>query len=78
MKAAFKEDEENSFELKSVGSVESYTSDQSMLYEGTLTEDGSISGSVAVLKVNNTTVILQSDSELYKDGYAVKFKSFTF
>ena len=69
MKDAFKEDEENSFELKSVGSVESYTSDQSMLYEGTLTEDGSISGSVAVLKVNNTTVTLQTDSELYRDDF---------
>lgn len=55
-------------ELLSVGRLSNYKSD-SMRFDGVLVEDGSISGSVVILKVNNATAIFQSDSEHYKEDF---------
>lgn len=58
------ENEEGPMELKTVGSLSNYK-DSSMRYDGVLVEDGSISGSVVILKVNNMVATFQCDSEIY-------------
>ena len=62
-----KEDEENPMELKPVGPIANF--DRSMRYDGVLTEDGSISGSIVLIKVNNATAYLQMDSENYREDF---------
>ena len=59
---------ENPKELTSVGRLEKYNGD-SMRFDGVLTEDGSISGSVVLVKINNSTAIIQCDSEAYMDDF---------
>jgi len=63
-----KSNEENPMELSSVGRIENYDG-ESMRYDGVLVDDGSISGSVVLIKINNATAILQTDSEIYKADF---------
>jgi len=66
--ASLAANEENPMELKTVGSLSNYK-DSSMRYDGVLLEDGSMSGSVVVLKVNNMVATIQCDSELYIEDF---------
>ena len=63
-----KNNEENPMELKTVGRIETYEG-ESMRYDGVLVQDGSISGSVVLIKINNATAILQMDSETYRTDF---------
>jgi hypothetical protein len=68
LKDELKNNEENPMELNTVGRIDTYDGD-TMRYDGVLARDGSISGSVVLIKINNATAILQMDSETYREDF---------
>ena len=64
--AEYNEDELSSTKLESVGSVQSFNG-TSMRFNGTIDEN--LNGSVVLIKINDRTAIVQTDSEVYLDDY---------
>jgi hypothetical protein len=64
--ADYNEDEFEDTKLESAGSVQSFNG-TSMRFNGTIDEN--LSGSVVIIKINDRTAILQTDSEVYQADY---------
>ena len=59
-------DESAETKLESKGAVQSF-SGTSMRFDGTV--DNGLQGSVVIIKINDRTAIIQTDSEIYMDDY---------
>lgn len=62
----YNEDDSADTKLESAGSVQSF-SGTSMRFNGTI--DDNLNGSVVLIKINDRTAIVQTDSEVYQEDY---------